>query len=339
MKAIVAAAVDRLEMRQREMPVAGDDEVILKVAATGLCQTDLDVLEGRRKETDWQPPRVLGHEICGVVYAVGGGVTNVRAGQRVVVDPVMACGQCFYCKKGVLGCQSGRLIGGSIDGGLQEYVRIPAKNAVPIPDSIPSELAAFLEPFACVLTAFGKASPGPGDTVVVNGPGIGGLCFVQLCKSRGARVILVGTKDERLQLGKKLGADATVNINRENPLDAVLAETGGRGADVFFEASGNGKVLDGAMNMTRIAGTIVAYGVPTQPVEAFDLQKLVLKDLALLSGAGPWRTFPEAVSLVAAGKVALDDFLTHTFRPEQAEEAFALLKERRPGLIKAVIRW
>ena len=339
MKAIVAVDVNRLEMREREIPSPGPEQILLKVAATGLCQTDLDVLQGHRHEPDWQPPRVLGHEISGTVCQMGAGVTGLASGQRVVINPVVSCGECFYCKKGVLGCEHGRLIGGSTDGGLQEYVCVPAKNAVPIPEGVPFEMAAFLEPFACVLTAFRKAVPSPGDTVVISGPGIGGLCFVQLCKSRGARVILTGTKDERLALGRKLGADITVNILREDALDLVLRETGGRGADIAFEASGSAKAFPAIQDMTRTAGTIVVYGVSSQPLERFDLLKLVLKDHAVLSGAGPWQTFPQAVELVARGKVILDPFLTHTFAPEQAEEAFALLKARVPGLIKAVIRW
>jgi L-gulonate 5-dehydrogenase len=339
MKAIVATEPNKLELQERDIPVAGDGQVVIKVAAVGICQTDLDVLGGKRQEKEWQPPRVLGHEICGVIFQTGDNVTSVKKGQRVVVDPVISCGECYYCKKGVLGCIDGRLIGGSTDGGLQEYVCVPAKNAVPLPDSIPTEQAAFLEPFACVLTAFRKVKVLPGDTVVVNGPGIGGLCFTQLSKNCGARVVLIGTRDQRLQLGKKLGADVTINIKNENAIERVLKETDGRGADIYFEASGNSGVIDAAMDMTRIAGNIVAYGVPFNKIEGFDLQKLILKDQAIMSGAGPWRTFGDAVKLVEEGKVVLKDFLTHTFRAEETEAAFDMIKKRQPGFIKAVVKW
>ncbi|HHY83328.1 MAG TPA: alcohol dehydrogenase catalytic domain-containing protein [Clostridiales bacterium] len=338
MKAYVAVSPNKIAFQERNMPVAGEGQVVIKVAAVGVCQTDLDVLEGKRTEKDWQPPRVLGHEISGVVYQTGKGVENVKAGQHVVVNPVISCGDCFYCKKGTLGCVNGRLIGGSTDGGMQEYLCIPAKNAVPVPDSIPFEVAAIIEPFACVLTAFRKVTIMPGDTVVVAGPGIGGLCFTQLSKSCGAKVILLGTRDERLNLGKKLGADVTVNINKEKALDVVLSETNGFGADVFFEASGNGSVIDDAMNMTRGSGSIVAYGIPFGLI-GFDLQKLILKDQAIISGAGPWQTFEEAVKLIDEGKVVLSDFVTHIRSMNEIEDVISMVKTRQSNLIKAVVKW
>lgn len=339
MKAIVATAVNKLEMLERPMPTAGEGMIVLQVKATGICQTDLDILKGLREEPEWQPPRVLGHEISGVVHEIGPGVIGLAVGQVVVVDPVWACGHCFYCDRGTLGCENGRLIGGSTDGGMQEYVAIPARNAIPMPKGMPFELAAIIEPFACVLTAFGKAIPEKGDTVVVSGPGIGGLCFTQLAKSRGARVILAGTKDDRLALGKKLGADITVNVRRESLLDAVLGETEGRGAAIYYEASGNGKTYNDALRMTRISGTVVGYGNTLHPIEGFDMQTLLMRDLAVVSGAGPWQTFQEAAELLAAGTVKLDDFLTHTFSPEQAAEAYAMVEERPEGMIKAAIVW
>jgi threonine dehydrogenase-like Zn-dependent dehydrogenase len=338
MKALAAVSPNKITFQEREMPAAGEGQIVIKVEAVGVCQTDLDVLEGKRREKDWQPPRVLGHEISGVVYETGKGVKNVKTGQSIVVNPVISCGECFYCKKGILGCVNGRLIGGSTDGGMQEYLCIPAENAVPVPDSISKEAAAIIEPFACVLTAFRKVTISPGDTVVIAGPGIGGLCFTQLSKNCGAKVILIGTRDERLELGKKLGADVTVNIRKENALDIVLNETNGFGADVFVEASGNGSVIDKAMDMTRGSGSIVAYGIPFGLID-FDLQKLILKDQALISGAGPWQTFDEAVKLLEEGKVVLNDFVTHVHKMDEIEEVIKMVKERQPKLMKAVLKW
>jgi 2-desacetyl-2-hydroxyethyl bacteriochlorophyllide A dehydrogenase len=339
LKAIVLVSPGVFKQEEREKPKPGQNQVLIKVFAVGVCQTDIDIYVGKRNDPGWQPPRVIGHEISGTVYETGPGVTGLKTGQPVVIDPVVTCGCCWFCQHGLL-CPNGGLIGGSIDGGLQEFIVVPAENVVPVPETLSLEEAAIIEPLACVLTAYKKVNILHGDTVAVVGPGIGGLCFTQLAKNSGAqKVILIGAKENRLALGKKLGADKIVNIKNQDPVQTVMSETNDIGADVVFEVTGNQESIRNTLSMVRPSGSIVAYGIPLELVNNFDLQKLILKDLTLHSGVGPWQTFVDSVRLVETGKVKMKEMLTHRFGVDDIDRVINMVRNRKDDIIKAIVKW
>ena len=338
MKALVIEAPNIFRLKEVEIPRCSDNEVLIKVAAVGICQSDIDLYKG--EHPNWALPRIPGHEISGVIAQLGSEVRNILLGQRVVVDPVITCGRCIFCKNNELGCIEGGLIGGTTDGGLQEYISVDSKNVIPIPDYLPLEEAAVLEPLACAFTAFNHIKVRPEHTVAVLGPGMGGLCLVQIAKAQGAgKVILTGTRDERLKLGEKLGADITVNVNERNAIQAIRDETGGHGADIVFEAAGNPTSIIQSLDIVKTGGKIVLYGAPITLIDGFDIRKVNVKNLTLISGVGPWNAFESAIVLAAKKKVLLNEMITHKFRAIDAEQAYRMVGDRKNGIFKAILTW
>lgn len=192
----------------KEAPEA--DEVLIQVKAVGICGTDIHIFNGER--TDVEYPRVMGHELSGIVVETGKDVANVKAGDHVVLDPVMACGTCRTCKRGHENvCESVKCFGVQMDGGFQDYIRVPAKQVYAVSEQIPFEEAAVAEPFSVAANILSRAEVAAGDRVAVIGAGTIGLCIVQGAKSIGAGVLAMDISDRKLEKAKEFGADACVN--------------------------------------------------------------------------------------------------------------------------------
>jgi L-iditol 2-dehydrogenase len=339
---IKAFLIDRYEhliQIEKEKPSPGKKEVLIKVNTVGVCQTDMELFSGKMQSPGWQPPRIPGHEFSGVIAEIGNDVTGISVGDRVAVDPVVTCGECVYCRRGELGCLCGSLIGGSCDGALQEYVAVPAKNIIKIPDEMVFEEAALLEPVSCCYTAFYNIDVRPEHTVAILGPGMGGIILAQMCKTAGARVILTGTRPERLELGIRFGADIAVNIREQDPLEVIMKETGGFGADIVFECSASPDGVRSTVNITRMGGTIVLYSSPILPVDGFNFSRINTQNLKLVSGIGPWKASEGALSLIRQGKVRPSEMITHRFPAEKAVEVYDMVYHRKGGIFKAVLQW
>jgi L-iditol 2-dehydrogenase len=225
-----------LVVQDMEQPKPGPAEVLLKIAACGVCGTDVEAYLGHQPRgwTITYPFR-MGHELAGTVLEVGSGVTNVAVGDRVVPDGRLPCGVCHYCRRGQFSaCQKQ----GYFSGGLSQYAAYPARNLAKIPASVSSEEAAMTEPLACVVNGQSKLSVTPGSVAVVIGDGPIGLMHLQLLKHRGAYTILAGVTPHRLEMARQLGADAVVNNASEDVAQAVREPSGGRGADIVVNAVG-----------------------------------------------------------------------------------------------------
>jgi L-iditol 2-dehydrogenase len=313
----------------------GSGEVLVRVTASGLCGTDIHVVQGRVRFTE--PPHVLGHEITGVVEETGDGVTRLRPGDRVTVDSVVGCGTCGFCRRGASQfCADVYEIGQTVPGGMQEYLLMPAQNAISVPDGISDEVAAILD--TEILGALAKPGVEPGETLLVIGPGPAGLIALQVGRLLGAgQIILMGTRPERLALGTSLGADITINISAINPREAVMEVTDGRGADLVFDAAGSASSLTTALDLVRPQGKVVLYGVHGAPVPEINIDAITLKDLIVYGALSDRVGLERLFGWLLDGSLDLGSLITHRFPFSQAQEAYEMVRDRRDGAIKAVL--
>ena len=326
----------RFEQRDGSVPAPPPGQVTVRVKAVGVCGTDIHIISGNYGLA--KPPLVLGHEMAGVIAAAGSGVTRVQAGDRVTVDQVVGCGECFFCRRGsVQFCETGFELGITRDGGCQDFVVTPERNVYRIPDSISFEEAAILD--MEVWAALDKCSIQPGDSVLVLGHGPAGMVACQIAKAMGAgKVILAGRSEARLTKAATLGlADIYVRVQQQDLLEAVKSVTGGRGADVVFECAGAAETAAAAIEAAICGGRVVFYGVQAAPLERFDINRLVLKDLVVFGALSDRRGWEQVIALVVTGKLRLAPLITHRFPLDCAPQAYELVRNKAGGVVKAVL--
>ena len=237
-----------IEIQDVDLPELRPGEVLVHVKAAGICGTDIDAYKGHQPRgwTITYPFR-MGHEFSGVVSGVGSGVQDLKVGDHVVADGRLPCGKCSQCRSGnVNACTNG----GYISGGFMEYSAFPEKCLVRVPESIPFEHAAFAEPLSCCLYGNRKLNVNPGDTAVIIGDGAIGVLHAQIMKLRGARTVLVGLIDKRLQIAKDLGIDYVINANEEDVTASIMELTGDCGANQVVCAVGAEAVLQQALEVS-----------------------------------------------------------------------------------------
>lgn len=312
------------------------EDVLVRVTAAGVCATDVHLIEGRLHLVE--PPAVLGHEIAGVVEACGPAVRRFRPGDRVKCDSVIGCGGCAWCRRGATQfCPQGSELGLTRPGGWAEYVVAPERNLHVLPESISDDVAAIMD--VEVPAAMRKLRIQPGETVAVFGPGPAGLIAVQLARLWGAaRVILCGTRPDRLALGARLGAHVTIDVRCEPAAERIRELTGGAGVDAAFEAAGAACAVRDLIAALRPQGRGVLYGLHGVPMPEFPVDQAVLKDLALYAALPDRTGWAELIGWVAAGSLDLASLITHRLPLERAQEAVSLLMRRHPGALKVVLQ-
>jgi propanol-preferring alcohol dehydrogenase len=293
-----------LRLEQIPTPAPGPGDVLVRVNAAGVCHTELHFLSGLLDLG--VAPLTLGHEIVGRIEAVGEGVARERVGERVILYYYAGCGRCPHCLRGDENlCDALRAEHGFVtDGGFAEYVRVPARNAVPLPDAIGDAEAA---PIGCGVTtavhAANLAGVGLGDSVVVYGVGAVGYGLVQVARLRGARVIAVGRTPEKLERARALGADATVRAGVEDVAARVRELTGGRGADVVFELVATRETMAASSRALAKRGRLVFVGYSEDTFEIHPIQLVVGEQVVTASVGNTLAELQAAVELVAAGRV------------------------------------
>lgn len=321
MKAAFYEAPHEVAVRDTPRPEPGPDEVVVRVAACGLCGTDQHILQG-----DFFPtyPLIGGHEMAGEVAAIGDGVDNVTVGERVAVDPGIFCGHCFFCQRAQGNhCLNWNAIGVTRHGGFAEYVLAPKANIYPI-GAMPYEQAAFIEPLSCVVYGLRRLRVPVGANALIYGAGAIGLLMLQLVKHGGAgQVVSVDTKTEKLELARRLGASAVVPAGEQ--ADGTLREISGLGYDVVIDCTGVPGVVEHMFTQVRDEGTLLFFGVnPTQAtikVSPYDVYK---KDLTILGSFALRYTFHQAIALLEGGSVDIRPLLAERLPLDRFPEALKL---------------
>ena len=304
--------------------------------AVGVCGTDIHILDGRFPIA--KPPLVLGHELAGEVVATGPDVSHARAGDRVTIDQVIGCGTCFFCRRGSPQfCAHGVELGITRDGGCQDFIVVPQENVYPIPDAVSFEEAAILD--MEVWAALTKCGIRKGETVLVVGHGPAGLVASQIARTMGAaRVILCGRSPARMEKARAIGvADAYVSAQDGTLEQTVRSETEGRGVEVAFEGAGTPESVGAALESVMPGGRVVLYGVQRAPLDGFDLNRIVLKDLEVYGALSDRRGWEDVISLVSSGNLRLAPLITHRFPLDQASAAYEMVRNKSDAVVKAVL--
>lgn len=332
MKAVQLRESGVVELVELPVPSIGSGELLLEMRACGLCGTDLAKIFGGKPPNG---PVPLGHELVGVVKAVGEGVSRFATGDRLAVAHHVPCGRCRYCRHGSeTMCPQFKAT--NIDpGGFAELVRIPARQveqaAFRLPDVLPDDVGIFMEPLACALRAVKRSDIQAGDQIAVVGAGAMGLLVAQAIALRGARPVCLDLVEGRLELARILGIEATVNVASPDPMDALLNMTGGEGIDGAILTAVSGQILEAMLGALRDGGRINLFadanGTTHHPV---DLSALWRRELSLVT---TYSTTPvelgEAIGHLACGAVQVLPLVTHRFDLTRFEEGARLQREGR----------
>ena len=341
MKALVLEDYKRLELRDVPAPPLSANDVLVSVKACGICGSDVhgfDGSTGRRR-----PPIIMGHEASGMVTKVGEHVQNWRVGDRVTFDSTIYCNSCDACRSGQINlCVNRRVFGVSCEGYRQsgafaEFVAVPQHLLVRLPDTLDYRRAAMVEPLSIAFHAVRRAKAAQGSSAVVLGAGIIGLLVVQALRLRGCRqIIAVDIAPDKLEIAKKLGATAIVNSSLPGALESIRSLTGGKGADVAFEAVGIAPTIDLAIRSVRDAGSVALIG-NVSPQVPIPLQIVVGRELTLYGSCASCGEYPACLEAIAKGEVQIDPLITATAPLAEGPAWFDRLYSKEPGLLKIIL--
>lgn len=342
MRAVMITEPAIAEIVEREQPAIRADEVLIRSRVVGLCESDVELYQGKRPEDYYRYPVVPGHEWSGEVVAVGALVQHVVPGDRVVVESLVFCGLCRNCRHGLTNlCLVGyEELGFSRDGGLSEYVAVPGRLVHRLPAETSFEEAALLDPVARVVQLFLSAQPRPDDVVTIVGDGAESLLAVQVARFFHPRhIILLGFRDERLQLALQLGATHALNMSRVDAQAEILQLSDGRGADIVFEGTGHIQAMEEAFLSACRGGTVLLEGLTsaTAPLSV-SCDIFVLKQLRIQGGFGASTAAWEyALRLFTAGSLQLAPLISHRFALDEYQEALDTLILRMSRALKVLI--
>lgn len=317
-----------LKIEEVPTPKIGAGEILVKVAACGLCHTDLHYID-HGVPTFKKPPLILGHEISGTVAEVAPDVTTFKVGDRVLLPAVMSCGACAMCRSGRENiCSSMVMPGNDVDGGFAEYIKAPAKDAFHLPEEIPLIEGciiadAITTPYHAVKN---RAQVKPGDYVVVYGCGGIGLNMVQMANAAGGSVIAIDINQTKLDMAKKLGAVATINGKEVPDVAKAVRKITGGGADIACECIGNPKTMEIAFNTVRTGGRFVIVGY-TEHTMTLNASRVMYREIEVLGSLGcRLADYPRAIEMVRSGKLQLTPLISKRFPLEQINEGMDYLR-------------
>ena len=341
MRALLLSEYNHLELSDLPVPQPGADEVLVRVAACGICVSDVhgyDGSSGRRI-----PPIVMGHEAAGTVVAVGAEVSDYAPGDRVTFDSTVYCGRCEFCARGEVNlCDNRQVIGVSCGdyrryGAFAEYVVVPERILYHLPDGFAFAEAAMLEAVSVALHAVRVSEASGGETALVVGAGMIGLLTLQAARAAGCSRIFVADVDAtRLELARKLGADETLHCSGPELAAKVLELTGGRGAELTYEAVGRNETVAAAVDSTRKGGTVTLVGNIT-PEVTLPLQKVVSRQLRLQGSCASAGEYPQAIELIANGRIQVKPLITAIASLDEGPRWFERLHAHEPNLMKVVL--
>ncbi len=329
-----------LLMREREVaiepapvPQPGPQQVLIEVAAVGICGSDVHYYEhGRIADFVVRAPLVLGHEAAGTIRAVGSDVTDRTAGQRVAMEPQETCGRCAQCLAGRYNlCPQVKFFATPpVDGAFAQYVVLDSARAHPVPDSLSDEAAALIEPLSVAIWAARKARIEPGDRVLVTGAGPVGLLCADVARARGAAWVGVSdTNDTRLGVARQRGASQVANV-ASVPLEEQVQPV-----DVILECSGATPAVQAAFRVAAPAARVVLVGLGAPDME-LPVATIQVRELEVTGVFRYANCYPAAIALAASGVVDLDGLVTGRFGLEQVEEALTASRTD-PHSLKPVV--
>lgn len=336
MKAVRIMRPGELRVVDETKPVLdGENNVLIRMTAAGICGSDVGIYHGTNAAATY--PRIIGHEIVGVVEETGAGVTAVHKGDRVIVDQVTACGHCYACRKGRPNvCGNLKVRGVHIDGGYRQWIAVPEDKCYLLPDSISDTDAIMIEPTTIAIQSCSRAELSEEDTLLLIGVGALGSSILKIARLHCKNIIVADVVEEKLDEALERGARWKVNIAREDLEEKVREYTDGYGATVTIDAACTKDSLMNALKCTGNAGRVVTMGfsVADTVVNQFVITS---KELDVRGSRLQNRKFGEAIELLKAGQIDLNGAVSHTFKLTDAQKAFDFIDSRDPSIRKIAL--
>lgn len=341
MKALVYTKPYCLEYSDWPEPSSGEDDVLIRVKACGICGSDVQGFTGKTGRRI--PPLIMGHEAAGIVEKIGKNVKGFKRGDRVCFDSTVYCNKCKPCRRGHYNhCEKRQVLGVSVPafkrhGAFAEYVAVPWWIVSKIPEELSFIHAALLEPVSIATHAANRVSITSDSIVVIIGAGTIGLFILQACRLKGAKKIIVCDINEfRLDIAKKLGADVVIHPERSDLTERIFKETRNKGADITFEVVGYAATFQCAVSVTKTGGHLVAVGNLQKMVE-FDLQELVARELTFTGSYASAGEFRAGIEFVASGKINVQPLISDCLPLSEGPRAFERLLKAEENLLKIVL--
>lgn len=331
----------RLHEETKPTPAAG--EALLRIRSVGVCASDVHYYEeGAIGDAVVEKPLVLGHEVGAEVAEVGEGVTTLQVGDRVAVEPGNNCGVCDCCQRGLVNlCPQVRFFGTPpVDGAFREYVAWPERLCIKIPDNLNLDEAAMTEPMAVGIYAAEMADLLGDETIAIIGAGAIGLSVLQAVKVAGVgKALIADPIANRTELAQKLGADATLTMTGAEAIQDIREKSGRKGPEIVFECAGSNDAVQQAIEMVDFDGTVIIVGIPYPDEVKFTASVARRKNLTIKFVRRSRNGVEDSLQWASEGKINLKSYVTHSFSIDQADEALKLARDKRDGVIRAVVRF
>lgn len=328
----------QIQLKEVEYPSCGPRSILVDVKATGICGSDLKFYQTPNEYLT--VPRILGHEITGVVVDKGKEATRFDIGARIVVNPMYSCGTCQICYEGRdCICPAGGLMGRDVDGGFVEYMAIDEKYAFNLPDSLPYAEATQIQTLTTVYHGQRRLQLEPGKSALVIGLGATGLLHVQLAKASGATpLVVLDPFPWKLELAKDLGADVAIRASDNNVIAQIRNATRGTGPDAIIEAVGIPSTVALSVEAVAPGGKILLFGNSHDPLSGFDSFIIYFKEINLIGTRASSKTdWEPVINLVESGKITLEPLITHHLAFKDVKKGFMFMDKGEQGLIRAVV--
>lgn len=336
MKGIQIVEPNKLQIIDMEKPViTKENNVLVKMKAAGICGSDVGIYHGTNAAATY--PRVIGHEMVGIVEEIGENVTKVKVGDRVIIDQVVACGTCYACRKGRPNvCGNLKVRGVHLDGGYREYMAVPDKDCYLVPESLTDAEAVMIEPTTIAIQSCSRAELSKEDTLLIEGAGALGASILRIARLSGADIIVSDVDDEKLKEALNEGAKYVINPLKEDVSEKCHELTGGYGVTVTIDAACVKDSLLTALKATGNAGRVITMGFSIAPTEVNQFL-ITSKELDVRGSRLQNRKFQEAIDLINENKVNLKGSISHTFNYLDAQKAFDFVDSRDTSIRKIAL--
>ena len=337
MKAALVTDVEKVSIEEIERPLIKDDEVLIKTKTVGVCGSDLHLFRGTHAFR--KPPAILGHEIAGDVVDIGKDVKHIKVGDRVTVEPQYGCGECEFCRQGLVNLCAKKVVPGTAKwiGVFVQYFNAPEKTVYKLNDSVSYKMGTMIEPLAVAVRALRRATVKEKDCIVILGSGtIGLLCLVVAKKMGYKKIVCTDTAKYNLDMAIKHGATIAINPLENDVVDAVKKLTDGKGADLALIAAGAKNIVDQASACVRKHGEIGVIAMITEKVPFYSYQ--IVFNEQTMYGAMTYATsdFREAAEMINSG-LDLNDFVTQTMDLDHTQEGLDVLSQKKEDVVKVMI--
>lgn len=341
-RAAYMTGLNKLEIREIEVPVPKEKQVLVKVEYVGICGSDVHYLEhGKIGDFIVNGDFILGHECAGTIVAIGSKVETLKVGDKVALEPGITCGQCEFCKTGRYNlCPDVEFLATPpYHGCLMNYIAFPETMAFKLPDTISTKEGALVEPLAVGMHAAKQGNVTLGDSVVILGSGTIGLVTLLACKAFGATdITVVDVIPKRLEYAKKLGATTVINAMEVDVLAEIDKLTNKKGVDVVIETAGTTTTIAQTPYLVKNGGCIVLVGMAPQDIIEYNFAKILAKEATIKSVFRYKNIYPQAINAIAKGIIDISGIITHEFDFDDVSQAFDFAINHKQEVVKAVIK-